>query len=115
MTIEQLNGIMLVVLAAAILWEIRGYYKFIQAANQLNILGTAVQAAFEGVVKDIATVNQELTVTSLRSDRNDEAIDILNQNDAVIEIYLNLFRDALSIEADKLSRVGTIKHPDTNS
>jgi len=112
---EIINWMLTSGLIVLLILEIRGYYEYTQAVKQLNTYGTALQLAFEGVVKDISGVNNELLIINTRADRNDEAIEVLNSNDAVIELYLNLFRDALSIEADKLSRVGTLKHPEAKS
>jgi len=91
--------------------EIWSYRRYVTAANALTTLGTAMQGAFEGVSKDVGSVNEVLTLLNLRVERLDEATDTLNSNDALIEIYLNLFRDALGLEADKLSRIGTLNFP----
>lgn len=88
------------------------YERYVKAANDLVVLGESIEKAFEGVVAEISKVNSNVNLMLLQNERTDEAIEVLNSNDAVIELYLNLFRDALGIKADKLSRVGTINYPE---
>lgn len=107
-----MDQIIAVILIIVLLIEIWSYGRYVKSAEALTNLGLAMQEVFKGVSTDIEAVNQQLTLVSIRADRNDEVTDILNKNDALIEVYLNLFRDALGLEADQLNRIGTLKHPD---
>lgn len=96
-----------------LLWllEIWNYRKFIAAAEALNTLANNMQEAFKGVAQDIVLVNNSLTNVDSRMDVYDDITTDLNSNDALIAVYLDLFRDALDIDPDKLSRVGKLKFP----
>lgn len=110
--IDPLNIILAITLGILLILEIWNYGKFITAANNLNNLGIAMQEAFKGVSVDIVAVNNVLEDIGDKVDELDGATDILNSNDALIETYLTLFADALAIDPNRLSRIGTLKFPE---
>lgn len=104
-------GLLVVLIVVGII-ETANYNKFVTAAENLNRLGTTMEEAFKAVSLDIIGLNASQTGLESRMEAIDAATTKLNQNDALIEIYLNLFRDALSIKPELFSGVGPFEKPE---
>lgn len=100
---------MIIIMSVLVAFETYGYWRFLQRATQLEKLAEDLNGVFQAVIKDSVAINA--TIQTLGEDALAvwDTFGLVDKDMALVETLLNLYGKVLSIDPEKLKRIGEIQ------